>query len=53
MKTYKFTVDVGYPGCEREVTVSFNDNVTEDELAEYAEELVWSYVSVEYNEIDE
>lgn len=51
MKEIKFLIDMGYAGCVREVTETFPDNVTEEELEEYGEQLVWEYVHVSYHEV--
>ncbi len=48
MKTYTFTIDTGYPTAKHVITDEFDDDVTEEELQEYAKELINSYISCNY-----
>ena len=40
MKYIKFTCTNGYCGCDEEFYEAFNDDVTEDDLMEFGEELL-------------
>lgn len=51
MRHFKFTVDVGIVGATRVIEDEFEDDVTDEELQQHAEDLVWEYVSVNYDEV--
>lgn len=49
----KFIVETGYTGCNHEVIEEVDDDMTEEELNQYATEILFEYVNVSYRKLDE
>ncbi len=52
MKKIKFVIETGFVGCDIEDVAEFNDDVTEEELDEYLDDLKNNIVGT-YYEIDD
>ena len=51
MKKFKFYVDTGFVGSQREDTFEFDDDVTEEEINETFEGWVWETINAEWSEV--
>ncbi len=50
MKKIKFVIETGFINCDYEIIEEFPDDVTDEDLAEHAEELLWEHIHVDYDE---
>lgn len=53
MKNIKFVIETGYVNADWEETVRFNDDVTDEELEKYMENMRDRYINTYYEEVDE
>lgn len=51
MKKFRFEIDTGFVSCTHEVEEEFEDDVTEEELNDYADALVHEFINVAYYEV--
>ncbi len=50
MKKIKFVIETGFINCDYEIVEEFPDDVTEEQLNDYAEQLLWEHIHVDYDE---
>ncbi len=53
MKTFRFFIDTGFAGCEHEMFVSFDDDVKQETLEEYAQDFLQEMIYVGWEESEE
>lgn len=49
----RFTISTGYVNCNHIIEEEIDDNMTDEELDDYAEQLAWEYINVAYERLPE